>query len=79
MYRIYFDANARYEDGRFDLAITGSLKDIGLLAEKLQDGMLVQLYDYDGLELQATLEYDRHAKRWTAHPIWETLKQPPSS
>jgi hypothetical protein len=74
MYRIYFDPNAGDEAGRFDLGITGSLRDIEPIASKLKNGMRVVLYDGEELEVEALIEFDIRYQRWMAIPIWSTLK-----
>lgn len=76
MHRIYFDTNAGDENGRFDLGISGSLADIEPILADLKDGMRVVLYDGDGLEVEAVLEFDKRYARWMALPIWDTLKRP---
>jgi hypothetical protein len=76
MHRIYFDANEGDERGRYDLAIPGALKDIEPIASELTDGMHVILYDGEGLEIEAVLEFDHNYRQWMARPLWNTLKQP---
>jgi hypothetical protein len=75
MYRIYFDSNEADADGRENLGIPGSLKDIEPIASELKDGIRVLLYDFDRGEVEAILEYDGQHHRWMARPIWETFRE----
>jgi hypothetical protein len=75
VHRIYFDVNSGDNKDRYDLGIPGSLKDIEPIADQLSDGLRVVLFDSDGLEVEATIEFDKHHNRWMARPIWETLKK----
>ena len=75
MHRIYFDENARDEQGRCNLGMRGSLRDIEPIAAELADGMHVILYDNEELEVEAILQYDTQHQRWMASPIWSTLKR----
>ena len=76
MFRIYSDENEGDAKDRFDLGIPGSLKDIEPIVGKLADGQTVRLYDSDGMEVDAIIEFEKACGRWMARPIWETLKQP---
>jgi hypothetical protein len=74
MLRIYFDANEGDTVGRFDLGIQGSVKDLEPVRSELRDRLRVQLYDADGMEIEALLEFDAKSQRWMAWPLWDTLK-----
>jgi hypothetical protein len=74
MYRIYFDGNEAAEDGRENLGIPGSHADIQPIESQLTNGEHVLLYDHDGREVEAIIEFDGRLNSWMARPIWETLR-----
>ena len=57
--------------GIYDLACSGSLKDIA--PDKLKDGMHVIIYITTEVEMEAVLEFDTKYDRWTARPIQGTI------
>ena len=73
MLRIYCDANARDEHNRYILAITGALRDIEPIADKLRIGMHVILYE-DEYEVEAVLDLDHENNIWVASAIWSTIR-----
>jgi len=73
MYRIYFDGNEGDNDGRYDLGIPGSPRDIEPLADQLTNGLHVILYDNEELEVEAILEFEPKYSVWMARPLWDTL------
>jgi hypothetical protein len=75
MYRIYFDENEGDEQGRYDLGIPGSLRDIEPLAGNLTDGLHVILYEDGSLEIEAVLEFEPKYNIWMARPLWDTLRR----
>jgi hypothetical protein len=75
MYRIYFDENEGDDQGRFDLGIPGSLRDIEPLADRLATGMHVILYEDGSLEVEAILEFEPKHDIWMARPLWDTLRR----
>jgi hypothetical protein len=84
MYRIYFDSNARRVDGRYDLGIPGSVRDIVAAGNALTPGTRVLLYMED-VEVEAALDWDGDPGQWWACPYWNTLRhlneaaQPPAA
>ena len=64
--RIYFDANSRLADGRYDLGLSECVESMANAAVSFKDGDKVLLYDEDGLELEAILEFDAKYQIWTA-------------
>ena len=75
MDRIYFDENAADENGRYDLGIPGSRRDLASLAGELTDGVHVMLYDRQEIEVEAVLEFDEASERWMAQPLWDTIQR----
>jgi hypothetical protein len=75
MFRIYFDENERDNQGRFDLGIPGSLRDLEPLTGELVDGLHIILYEDGSLELEAILEFEPKYNVWMAHPLWDTLRR----
>ena len=74
MDRVYFDENSGDEQGRYDLGIPGSRRDLAALAGKLGNGLHVMLYDDQQIEVEAVLEFDHAANRWMATPLWNTSR-----
>ena len=74
MHRIYFDGNEVDEDGRVNLGIPEAVRDIELIKPELHEGLRVLLYNSEGQELEAILEYDVAYKHWMGQPITGTLK-----
>ena len=75
MHRIYFDENAGDENGRYDLGIPGSRRDLAPLAGELSNGVHVMLYDGKDIEVEAGLEFDAASGRWMALPLWDTIRR----
>ena len=75
MHRIYFDENAGDGNGRYDLGIPGSRRDLAPLAGELSDGVHVMLYDGQEIEVEAVLEFDAASDRWMALPLWDTIRR----
>lgn len=61
--RIYADFNSKDERGYLDLGVYGSYKDILRLSDQIYSGMPVVVY-FDGIEIDAVLEYDENDNRW---------------
>ncbi len=74
LFRIYFDTNEGDEDGRYDLGIPGSLRDITPISGKLSQGLKVTIYMTDELEMEASLEFDSERSHWKARPIPGTIR-----
>jgi hypothetical protein len=68
LHRIYFDCNKGDAQGRFDLGIPGSLRDIEPIADQLREEMHVIIY-MDDIEVEAALEYGETSRRWMARPV----------
>ncbi len=75
MHRIYFDENAGDGNGRYDLGIPGSRRDLAPLAGELGNGLHVMLYDGQEIEVEAVLEFDEASDRWMALPLWDTIRR----
>jgi hypothetical protein len=72
---IYADFNTQDEQGRVDLGLWSSLRDIARLKEPLYPGMHVVLY-FDDVEVDAILEYDHTHTRWVGHvPDWRAYRE----
>ena len=74
MHRVYFDTNEGDADGRYDLGIPGSMRDIAAAAAGLTPGTRVLLYMED-IEVEATLDWDAAHDQWWARPLWDTLRR----
>jgi hypothetical protein len=75
LHRIYFDENAGDENGRYDLGIPGSRRDLAPVAGELSNGVHVMLYDGQEIEVEAVLEFDAASDRWMALPLWDTIRR----
>ncbi|WP_024513483.1 hypothetical protein [Bradyrhizobium sp. ARR65] len=73
MYRIYFDANERVEDG-YGLWLNASKEDMGRIPNGPQDGMRVIIYMTGELEMEAILAFMPEHAAWTARPVPRTTK-----
>jgi hypothetical protein len=75
MDRVYFNENSGDQQGRFDLGIPGSSRDLEHLADKLGNGLHVTLYDGQEIEVEGVLEFDEASNRWLALPLWDTMRR----
>ncbi len=69
--RIYADSNNRDEEGRFNLNVAGSIRDIEALGPAVKTGEQVVLHMTDEFEVTGTLEFD---VIWKAVPDWNSIK-----
>ena len=73
MQRIFFDTNTVSNDGGYLLCLDRSIADLVRLKNELRDGIEVQIYMPDELEMRALLYFSSKEGYWRAEVIEGSL------
>jgi len=71
--RIYADFNNADSKGRLRLITEGSLSDIKSLNLKMEEGLLIVVYD-DELSTSAEVSFSEEEKIWVAKVDWAQIR-----
>jgi hypothetical protein len=74
MHRVYFDGNDQTEGYLYGLWLNKSKEDLAKIPGGPVEGMTVTIYMTGEIEMEATLEWDKKWKTWTARPVEHTIR-----